>query len=112
MLEGIKTDIEKLIALYEAERSERERLQAELVRCGAENESCRKRIEDCEANMHIFAFNRSHSAACEGAYCASVLHREQNRHIFKHSLKGLQKHKHFRVPHRAFKGRIARSAVA
>ena len=56
MLEGIKTDIEKLIALYEAERSERERLQAELVRCGAENESCRKRIEDLEQqvnNLHL-----------------------------------------------------------
>ena len=52
MLEGIKTDIEKLIALYEAERSERERLQAELVRCGAENESCRKRIEDLEPQVH------------------------------------------------------------
>ena len=52
MLEGIKTDIEKLIALYEAERSERERLQAELVRCGAENESCRKRIEDLEQQVN------------------------------------------------------------
>lgn len=56
MLEGIKTNIEKLIALYEAERSERERLQAELQRSKAENESCRKRIEDLEQhlnNLHL-----------------------------------------------------------
>jgi cell division protein FtsB len=56
MLEGIKTDIEKLIALYEAEKSERERLQAELARSEAENESCRKRIEDLEQqidNLHL-----------------------------------------------------------
>ena len=71
MLEGIKTDIEKLIALYEAERSERERLQAELVRCGAENESCRKRIEDLEQqenNLHLseaFGVGGDSSAAKE-----------------------------------------------
>lgn len=71
MLEGIKTDIEKLIALYEAERSERERLQAELVRCGAENESCRKRIEDLERqvnNLHLseaFGVGGDSSAAKE-----------------------------------------------
>ena len=71
MLEGIKTDIEKLIALYEAERSERERLQAELVRCGAENESCRKRIEDLEQqvnNLHLseaFGVDGDSSAAKE-----------------------------------------------
>ena len=56
MLEGIKTDIEKLIALYEAEKSERERLQAEFARSEAENESCRKRIEDLEQqidNLHL-----------------------------------------------------------
>ena len=56
MLEGIKTDIEKLIALYEAERLERERLQSELVQCKADNESCRKRIEDLEQqidNLHL-----------------------------------------------------------
>lgn len=71
MLEGIKTDIEKLIALYEAERSERERLQAELVRCGAENESCRKRIEDLGQqvnNLHLseaFGVGGDSSAAKE-----------------------------------------------
>lgn len=56
MLDGIKTDIEKLIALYEAERSERKRLQAELGQSKADNESRRKRIEDLEQqvnNLHL-----------------------------------------------------------
>ncbi len=56
MLEGIKENIEKLIALYEAEREEKNRLQSELVQCRAENESCRKRIEELEHqidNLHL-----------------------------------------------------------
>lgn len=56
MLEGIKTDIERLIALYEAERTERINLQSELGRSKAENESCRKRIEELEQqvdNLHL-----------------------------------------------------------
>ncbi|HAY17868.1 MAG TPA: hypothetical protein DCY24_01320 [Rikenellaceae bacterium] len=71
MLEGIKTDIEKLIALYEAERLERERLQSELVQCKADNESCRKRIEDLEQqidNLHLseaFGVGGDSSAAKE-----------------------------------------------
>ena len=71
MLEGIKTDIEKLIALYEAERLERKRLQSELVQCKADNESCRKRIEDLEQqidNLHLseaFGVGGDSSAAKE-----------------------------------------------
>lgn len=56
MLEGIKTNIEKLIALYEAERLECERLRDELLRSKADNETCRKRIEDLEQqvnNLHL-----------------------------------------------------------
>ena len=67
MLEGIKTDIEKLIALYEAERSERERLQAELVRCGAENESCRKRIEDLEQQVNNLHLSEAYGVARDGS---------------------------------------------
>ena len=71
MLEGIKTDIEKLIALYEAEKSERVRLQTELVQSKADNESCRKRIEDLEQqvdNLHLseaFGVGGDSSAAKE-----------------------------------------------
>lgn len=56
MLEGIKTNIEKLIALYEAERLECERLREELLRSKVDNETCRKRIEDLEQqvnNLHL-----------------------------------------------------------
>ena len=48
MLEGIKNNIEKLIALYENEKSRRETLEKELAQSGADNESCLRRIEDLE----------------------------------------------------------------
>lgn len=48
MLEGIKDNIVKLIALYEAEREEKDKLRSELVRCKAENETRGKRIEELE----------------------------------------------------------------
>ena len=62
MLEGIKTDIEKLIALYEAEKSERVRLQTELVQSKADNESCRKRIEDLEQQVNTLHLSEAFGA--------------------------------------------------
>lgn len=67
MLEGIKTDIEKLIALYEAERSERVRLQSELQRCKAENESCGKRIEDLEQQVNNLHLSGAFGVAGDGS---------------------------------------------
>ena len=48
MLEGIKNNIEKLIALYENEKSRRETLEKELAQSRTDNESCLRRIEDLE----------------------------------------------------------------
>ena len=48
MLEGIKNNIEKLIALYENEKSRRETLEKGLAQSRADNESCLRRIEDLE----------------------------------------------------------------
>lgn len=67
MLEGIKTDIEKLIALYEAERSERVRLQSELQRCKAENKSCGKRIEDLEQQVNNLHLSEAFGVAGDGS---------------------------------------------
>ena len=67
MLEGIKTDIEKLIALYEAERSERVRLQSELQWCKAENESCGKRIEDLEQQVNNLHLSEAFGVAGDGS---------------------------------------------
>ena len=52
MLEGLRKDIEKLISLYEAEKSERIRLQSQLAQCKAENEACRKQIGDLEQQVN------------------------------------------------------------
>ena len=51
MLEDIKKDIERLIALYESERQEKSVLKSELERSKAENESYRKQITDLERQV-------------------------------------------------------------
>lgn len=51
MLEGLRKDIEKLIALYEKEKAAREKLEAELSQSKAVCESYRKQIEDLEQQV-------------------------------------------------------------
>ena len=75
MLEGIKTDIEKLIALYEAEKSERVRLQAELVQSKADNESCRKRIEDLEQQVDNLHLSEAFGVAGDGSAAKEKIER-------------------------------------
>ena len=75
MLEGIKTDIEKLIALYESEKSERERLQEELRRSVADNESCRKRIEDLEQQVDNLHLSEAFGVAGDGSAAKEKIER-------------------------------------
>ncbi len=75
MLEGIKTNIEKLIALYEAEKSERERLQSELLQCKADNESCRKRIEDLEQQVNNLHLSEAFGVAGDGSAAKEKIER-------------------------------------
>lgn len=51
MLEEIRKDFEKLVALYEGEREQRMRLEHELESSKAENDTCRKRIMDLEREV-------------------------------------------------------------
>ena len=75
MLEGIKTDIEKLIALYESEKSERERLQEELRRSEADNESCRKRSEDLEQQVDNLHLSEAFGVAGDGSAAKEKIER-------------------------------------
>ena len=75
MLEGIKTDIEKLIALYESEKSERERLQEELRRSEADKESCRKRIEDLEQQVDNLHLSEAFGVAGDGSAAKEKIER-------------------------------------
>lgn len=75
MLEGIKTDIEKLIALYESEKSERERLQEGLRRSEADNESCRKRIEDLEQQVDNLHLSEAFGVAGDGSAAKEKIER-------------------------------------
>ena len=51
MFEGIRQHIEKLIALYEAEKQARERLAAELQESRSANEAYRQRIAELERQV-------------------------------------------------------------
>ena len=51
MLEEIRKNIERLIALYEGERQHKEKLMLELERKNAEIESYRKQITDLERQV-------------------------------------------------------------
>ncbi len=62
MLEGIRTDIEKLISLYEAEKAERIKLQSRLEQAKAENESCRKQIDDLEQQVNNLQLSEAFGA--------------------------------------------------
>ncbi|MBR4756726.1 MAG: hypothetical protein IK076_07280 [Bacteroidales bacterium] len=62
MLEGIRTDIEKLISLYEAEKAERMKLQSRLEQVKAENESCRKQIDDLEQQVNNLQLSEAFGA--------------------------------------------------
>lgn len=48
MLESIRKDIERLVALYEAEKSRRVSLEEELGQCRSEIENYRKQIIELE----------------------------------------------------------------
>ena len=52
MLEDIKKNIERLIALYENEKRQREKLVLELERREAEIEDCRKQMADLERQVY------------------------------------------------------------
>lgn len=51
MLETVRQKIIRLIASYEKEKNERIRLQQELEKSKAENETCRKQITELERQI-------------------------------------------------------------
>ena len=51
MLENVRTQIEQLIARYEAEKAENERLRQELQACEQTGENLRKQIHELESEI-------------------------------------------------------------
>ena len=62
MLADIKKNIERLIALYEREHLEKEKLQAALAASQTENEACRKQIADLERQVDNLKLAEAFSA--------------------------------------------------
>lgn len=66
MLEGIKTQIDRLIALYEAEKAENEKLRSRLVALGGENDTYRKKLTDLEEQIDNLKLQQAFTAPADG----------------------------------------------
>jgi len=62
MLEDIKKKIEKLIALYEAEKAENAKLRTELQECRSAVETGRKQITELEEQIDTLKLSEAFSA--------------------------------------------------
>ncbi len=67
MLEEIKTNIEKLISLYETEKQRSEGLAAELEQCRAELASCKEKAAELDAQIDNLRLQYAFSGAGDPA---------------------------------------------
>ncbi len=70
MLEKIRGNFERLIALYESEKAENESLRIAIAACRAENETCRKQITGLEQEMDRLRLTGAFTAKGDGAEAA------------------------------------------
>lgn len=68
MLEGIKTEIDRLIALYEAEKVENDKLRQRLDALGAENDTYRKQLAEREEQIDNLHLKQAFSAASSDSH--------------------------------------------
>ena len=62
MLEEVRKNIEKLIALYEAEKTENERLRGELRACKEAGEAYRRQIMELESTIDTLKLTEAFTA--------------------------------------------------
>ena len=62
MLEDVRKNIEKLIALYEAEKVENERLREELRECKETGAACKKQISELETRIETLTLTEAFAA--------------------------------------------------
>ena len=62
MLEDVRKHIEKLIALYEAEKAENERLREELHACKETGDAYRRQILDLESSIETLKLTEAFTA--------------------------------------------------
>ena len=66
MLEGIKAQIDRLIALYEKEKTENEELRRKLAAFGTENDAYRKQISELEEQIDNLRLQQAFTAPADG----------------------------------------------
>ena len=72
MLENVRTQIEQLIARYEAEKAENERLRRELHTCEETGAALRKQINELESEIETRKLTEAFSAAAPADAKAKV----------------------------------------
>lgn len=72
MLEGIKAQIDRLIALYEAEKVENETLRRRVEALGSENESYRKQLTELEEQIDNLKLKQAFTAPSDGNAAAKA----------------------------------------
>lgn len=70
MLEGIRNNIEKLIALYESEKKQNEKLVLELEQKDATIDSCKKQIAELERQVDNLKLTEAFTAPSRTNYDA------------------------------------------
>ena len=68
MLEKVKHNIKRLIAAYEAEKMEKNRLQSALAQVLAQNEAYRKQITELERQIDNLKLSEAFKAGGEGSF--------------------------------------------
>lgn len=66
MLEGIKAQIDRLLALYEKEKTENEALRRQLDAFGTENDAYRKQISELEEQIDNLRLQQAFTAPADG----------------------------------------------
>ena len=67
MLENVRHKITRLIAAYEKERTERMKLQEELLQSKAQNETYRKQITELERQIDNLKLTQAFTASTSGS---------------------------------------------
>jgi len=62
MLQDVRKNIEKLIALYESEKAENERLRAALAQSNETGEACKKQISELETKIETQTLTEAFTA--------------------------------------------------
>ena len=67
MLEGVKSNFERLVALYEAQKQRAEALSSKLAQCESENKSYKEQMTDLNRQIDILKLSGAFTGSGDGS---------------------------------------------